>query len=267
MTFQPVVPFGGFAGWQFLQRTAETQRAAFDAAPVRQRDVDYFQERIADIGSAEELVSDRRLLTVALGAFGLDEDIGNRFFIQKVLEEGTGSSEALANRLTDTRYRQLSEAFGFGNGVLPNTGLEGFGQGISDAFLERQFEIGVGETDQTLRLALTFEREFDGIASSTISNDAKWLTIMGNPPLRQVFETALGFPRSFGALDIDRQLEDFKDRAASALGSSDLTQLAEPEAQDELLRSFLARAQIEASPSAALSSASAALTLLTQTAR
>ena len=38
------------------------------------RDTEYFQEKISSITSAEELVSDRRLLTVALGAFGLQDD-------------------------------------------------------------------------------------------------------------------------------------------------------------------------------------------------
>ena len=264
MSFQPVVPFGGFAGWTFLQRTMDAQRAAFDAAPVRQRDVDYFRERIGRVTSADELVSDRRLLTVALGAFGLDADIGNRFFIRKVLEEGTLSREALANRLSDTRYRSFSEAFGFGNGLLPNTLRTGFGERIAGAFLERQFEIGVGESDQTMRLALTLERELGEIAGRRASNDTKWLTIMGNPPLRKVFETALGLPQAFGALDIDRQLEDFQTRAARVFGTSDVTRLAEPETQEKVLRIYLARAQIAESPPATFSPASAALTILSR---
>lgn len=263
MTFQPVVPFGGFAGWQFLQRTIDTQREAFDASPVRQRDVDYFRENIGSIGSAEELVSDRQLLTVALGAFGLEADIDNRFFIQKVLEEGTSSSEALANRLADTRYRTFSEAFGFGELALPSTFRTGFGDEVADAFLERQFEVGVGETDQTMRLALTLERELPEIGARSVANDTKWLIIMGNPPLRNVFETTLGLPPSFGALDIDRQLEDFKDRAESVLGTSDVGELADGEASDELLRTYLARAQLESSGLTSFTPASAALTLLT----
>ncbi len=267
MTFQPVIPIGGFAGWQFLQRTMEVQRSAFDASPVRQRDVDYFRENIGSVGSAEELVSDRRLLTVALGAFGLDDDIDNRFFVRTVLEEGTASREALANRLSDTRYRTFSAAFGFGQGSFPSTFRTGFGEEIASAFLERQFEIGVGEADQTLRLALTLERELPDVAERTVSNDTKWLTIMGNPPLRSVFETALGLPQSFGALNIDRQLEDLKSRAASAFGTSDVTELSQGEESEDLMRTFLARAQLQASGLSAFTPGAAALTLLTQAAR
>lgn len=267
MTFQPVVPFGGFAGWQFLQRTMEAQRDAFDASPVRQRDVDYFRENIGSVGSAEELVSDRRLLTVALGAFGLDDDINNRFFIRTVLEEGTASREALANRLSDTRYRTFSAAFGFGQGSLPSTLRTGFGDEIASAFLARQFEVGVGETNQTLRLALTLERELPEIADRSLANDTKWLTIMGNPPLRSIFETALGLPQSFGALDIDRQLEDLKSRSARAFGTSDVSALSQGEESEDLMRTFLARAQLQESGATAFTPASAALTLLAQSAR
>ena len=264
MSFQPVVPFGGFAGWQFLQRTMDAQRQAFDAAPVRQRDLDYFRDRIGQITSAEALVADRRLRSVALRAFGLGDDIDNRFFIQKVLEGGTDDPAALANRLTDSRYRAMAEAFGFGNGSLPRTALRGFADQIADAFLQREFEVGVGQADQSMRLALTLERELTGIAARPVTNDTKWLTIMGNPPLRRVFETALGLPQSFGALDLDRQLAEFKDRALSRFGTADVSGLASPERQQDVVRNFLAQAQISGGFGVGESgSTSPALTLLT----
>lgn len=244
MSFQPVVPFGGLAGWQFLKRTMETQRAAFDTAPTRQRDLDYFREKIASVTAAEQLVNDRRLLSVALSAFGLDDDINNRFFIRKVLEEGTLDRGALANRLADSRYREMSEAFGFGNGLLPRTALSGFADEISQAYLRRQFEVGVGQSDQAMRLALTLERELPGIAARDVSDDTKWLTVMGNLPLRRAFETALGLPQSFGALDVDRQLVEFRDRAQRVIGVSSFADFLQPEKQEELTRVFLARAQI-----------------------
>ncbi len=244
MSFQPVVPFGGIAGWQFLKRTMETQRTAFDAAPARQRDLDYFRNKIGTIGSAAELVSDRRLLSVALGAFGLDEDIGNRFFIRKVLEEGTANRSALANKLADSRYREFSAAFGFGNGLPPLTTRTGFGEEIAQAYLERQFEIGVGESDETMRLALTLERELPSLAARNVSDETKWLSVMGNPPLRRAFETAMGLPRSFGTLDLDRQLVVFRENGERQFGLSSFADLASPEKRKELVRGFLARAQI-----------------------
>ena len=95
--FQPVVPFGGLAGWRFLQASLTTQQAAHENSGPIQRDVAYFRDNISKITSAEALVSDRRMLSVALGAFGLDGDINNTYFVRTVLEQSTLDTEALAN--------------------------------------------------------------------------------------------------------------------------------------------------------------------------
>lgn len=269
MTFQPIVPFGGIGGWQYLRRTMDMQREAFDASPTLQRDVDYFRENISKVGTAEDLVADRRLMTVALGAFGLDEDINNKFFIRKVLEEGTQDRTALANRLADRRYVAFSEAFGFGNGRLPNTALSDFGDRITSAFLERQFEIGVGQSDNSLRLALGFEREIPQIAQRETSENTKWLTILGNRPLRQVFETAFGLPTAFGALDLDRQVETFRDRSERFFGVSEVSDFADPEVLESVLRNFFVQSQLRDGIGGigGASGASTALTLLNAAAR
>jgi len=222
--------------------------------------------RIASVSTAEDLVADRRLLTVALGAFGLDDDIDSRFLIRKVLEEGTQEPRALANRLADRRYAALSEAFGFGNGTLPNTARAGFAESITSAFLERQFEIGVGATDTTLRLALQLERELPELAARQSTDSTKWLTVMGSRPMRQVFETAFGLPPAFATLDLDRQESVFRDRSERLFGISSFSDFADPETRETLTRTFLARAQLAEGAAGGLgaSGAGTALTLLSQ---
>lgn len=237
MTFQPVVPFSGNVGWAFLQRTRESQEAAFLRSPVIERDTTYFRERIGEITSAEELVADRRLLTVALGAFGLDDDLPNKFFIRKVLEEGTIARDAFANKLADKRYFEMSEAFGFDLNP-PNTRLSDFADRIIDAFETRQFEIAVGNQNESMRLAMGLDRELQAIADRSISEDGLWFTIMGTPPLRAVFETALNLPSSLGSLDVDRQLDVFKSAANRAFGDTSVRQFTDPERQEELIRRF-----------------------------
>ena len=86
--FQPVIPSGGISGWRFLQRTYDAQLETFGQSAQIQRETDHFKEKIAGITTAEDLVADRQLLTVALGAFGLSDDIDNKFFIKKMLECG-----------------------------------------------------------------------------------------------------------------------------------------------------------------------------------
>jgi hypothetical protein len=265
MSFQPVVPLGGYVGWKFLQRTLESQRAAHASAPEQKRATEHFREKIGSVTSAAQLVSDRQLLSVALGAFGLDDDLPNRAFIEKVLTDGTARPEALANRLVDKRYRALSEAFGFGGLGLPRTGLTGFADEIVAAYEARQFEIDVGEQDGDLRIALALDRDLGDIARGGLSEDGKWFAIMGQPPLRKAFETAFGLPRSFGSLDIDDQLNTFRDKARAAFGDDAIGQFADPEKREELVRLFLLRADLKATQQS-LGSASVALSILSQTA-
>ena len=265
MSFQPVIPLGGYAGWRFLERTLENQKTAFTESASVTRATDYFRERIGQVSNAEELVNNRQLLTVALGAFGLDEDIDNSFFIRKILEEGTIANDALANRLADTRYADFSKAFGFGDRVIPRTSLSQFPSEIIERYEVRQFERAVGQQDNNLRLALNVETAVGDIVDRTSSTNAQWFSIMGNPPLRQVFETAFGLPSSIGSIDLDRQLELFRDRSEALLGTDDVGELMQENLLEKLIRLFLVRS--DAASIGFASGGATALTLLNSAAR
>ena len=241
--FTPVVPFTGYAGFAFLERTYDSQRRTFDKSPLMTRDTEYFEANIGKISTAEELVKDRRLLRVALGAFGLQDDIDNRFFIRKVLEEGTLDEKSLANKLSDDRYKELSDAFLFDRGT-PQTKISTFGAEIAEKFRRQEFEIAVGEQDESMRLALNADRVLEELSDSTASVGTQWFRIMGNQPLRKVFETAFGLPGSFGQIDLDQQAEVFRDRAEKLIGSDDPRAFAEQENRDKLVRTYLLRAQV-----------------------
>ena len=260
MSFAPIVPFGGYAGWSFLQRTLPAQKHAFEAAPVLKNDTAYFTENIGNVHTPEDLVSDYRLLKVALGAFGLDEDIGNRAFIHKVLEEGSLDSGSFANRMADKSYLALTKAFGFDLGT-PNTQLSDFAVEIVEGYNTRQFEIAVGEQDADMRLSLALNRDLDKILASDNTDDGKWYSILGDKSLLTVFQTALNIPKDTSALDIDAQVTYLRQRATAVFGGSEVDQFADPERFDKLNRLFLVRSQIN-EMSSGMSSGAIALTLL-----
>jgi hypothetical protein len=259
--FQPIIPTDGLAGWRFLQRTYDTQLDSFARSAPVQRDTDYFAQKIASVTSAEELVADRRLLTVALGAFGLQDDINNRYFIQKILEEGTGSPDTLANRLSDTRYRALADAFGFGPGDERKVGQDGFAAGMLKRFQSTSFEVASGDQNGAMRIALYAQRALPELAAKDSSVDTKWFNIMGVPPLRELFEKALGLPGSVGQIDIDQQLTIFKDRADRVFGSADPAIFGTDATLQDAITKFIVRDQIT-NVSAGLSGYSIALSLL-----
>ncbi len=259
--FQPIVPDGGLVGWRFLQRTYDAQFTAFANSAQIQRDGDYFRENIGAIQTAEQLVSDRRLLTVALGAFGLQDDINNRYYIQKVLEEGTTSDDALAVRIADPKYREMSEAFGFGPSEFLKVGLSTFVESVIDQYETGSFEVATGQQNDAMRVALYAQRELAELAEGDGAVDTKWFTILGDPPLRQMFEKALGLPGSIGQIDIDQQLGIFKERAQSVFGSDDPSIFVDEDQREDAISRFLLRDQVDALGSG-LSSNSIALTLL-----
>lgn len=238
MTFQPVLPASGPLGWSFLKRTEAAQEAVFGRQPDIRRDETYFRERIASVRDAEALVSDRRLLRITLEAFGLEQDLNARAFIGKVLQDGTTRPEALANRLSDTRYRQMAAAFGF-DLKTPSTALSDFADGLITRWKERRFEAAVGRIDNDMRLAMNARRELADIAKGRDSERSKWFKVLGNLPLRTVVQRAFGLPAAFVQIDLDRQVAMVAERAGRMTGAPTVSQFTDPARVDMLVRRFL----------------------------
>lgn len=245
MSFTPVLTSSGYTGWSFLKRTLADQKETFASGAEIRRDEDYFRQNIGKVTSADDLVSDRRLLKVALGAFGLDDDINNRYFIQKVLSDGTTSKDALSSKLADKAYANLSAAFGFGDGGTPATQTEGFAGKIVTAYETRAFEAAVGERDDDMRLALNAERELASLSAKDSTDDTKWYTVMGSQPLRQVFQTALGLSDGFVSLDLDQQLQTLREKTKALVGDGEVTAFSDTDKVEKLIRMFLVRSQAQ----------------------
>lgn len=246
MTFQALVPLPGLAGWSYLKRTAPAQTELLARQPVNQRDEAYFRDNIGKINTAEELVKDRRLLTVALGAFGLQGEVDNRAFIRKVLEEGTFNPASLSNRLADKQFRNFSAAFGFGDVSPPRNKISGFADKLIAQNQQRRFETAVGQQSDTMRLALNARRELPALAGRQLSDDTMWFTILGTKPLRQVMDKALGLPTNFASVPLDQQLATYKDLASRRLNIRSPRDLAKPEVLERAISQFVVRADAQA---------------------
>ncbi len=260
MSIDALVPMDGLAGYRFLQRTREQQEDLIAQSPMSQRLEAAFRERIGTIETAAQLVNDRELLQVSLEAFGLSEDLDSKYFIQKVLEEGTTDTSALANKLADQRYQDLSKAFGFGDRTTPRTQLSTFADEILAEYRSSSFETSVGDQDQTLRIALNADRLIEEIAVSEDSERTKWLSVIGNEALLELVQGALGLPEDVTSLDLDRQVEIYDEKLQRQLGIG-IEGLADEEARDKLIERYLLRASAESIDST--TPGALALTLLT----
>lgn len=254
MTFAPAIAAGGVLGLALLDRSYDRQFATFSESPVIERAIADFEERAAAVLTAEELVGDTRLLSVALGAFGLEDELPKRALIRRVLEEGTLDPDSLANRLVDPAWRQLSETLGFDTGgrlALPSVRAD-----ITEAYRVRQFERAVGDQDVDLRLALNFRREIVSVAAIEDS-DTAWLRIIGSTPLRTVVFGALGLPDSLATIGLDDQVDRLSARAEQTLGSASPAVFADPEIVEDTVRRFLARSELSAGPGPGVQGAAA----------
>lgn len=261
MPFSPALPLTGINGFRFLESTKDRQTELFNKSPDIQREIDYFLEKAPEITSSEGIVGDRRILSVVLGAFGLDDDIDKAAFIRKVIDDGTFDERSFANRLVDPAYREMSAFLGFGDvgGLLV---FENTRSNIVSRYKERQFELAVGEVDLDMRLALNFKREASEFANSGVNERTGWLQLLGSPPLRQVVETALNLPSEFGLIDLDQQVDELIGRASNIFGFSDPSELADPDTLSRFVDRFLLQQQIRSGSSISTSSGSVALSLL-----
>ena len=260
MSFAPVIPSSGLTGWRFLQATYDRQIEEFRKSPLQTREIEYFRNTIHSVSTAKELVADRRLMGVALGAFGLQDDINSRAFIRSILESDPDDRMSLVNRISDPRYKDLADAFAFRSPFGPNTSNSGFAASITSRYETLGFEIAVGQVSQDIRLALSAQRELSELAKENGSENTKWYKAMGRPPVRAFLETALGLPEGFGKIDLDQQLSSLKAKSKGYFGITSFKDFSDDHVMDKVVQRFQLLTQIN--NNSHMSSASIALQLL-----
>lgn len=252
MPFSPVIPSSGLTGWNFLQRTLDRQEDLFGKSPEIERDIDYFKENIGNIKTLDDFMGDRRIQKVALGAFGLGEEIDKGAFVRKILEEGIrsaapGETASFAVRLNNPDYLELARTFNFDNDELRISSV--VADDIADKYERQAFEIEVGDVDQNMRLSLNFERRIDEYTGQGSTENGGWFRLMGSVPMRTVIEGAFNLPSEFTALDVDRQVEILKDKAFQKFGEKSIEVFADPANVESLIKDYLLRQEIDAGPS------------------
>ena len=246
MSFSPVLPSTGLTGWNFLKASLPTQTELFEKSPEIQRDLEYFEDNIRNIKTLDDFMNDRRIQKVALGAFGLGEEINKGAFVRKVLDEGVAERTAFARRINNEDYIEFATAFDFTNGDLELNSLEI--DNIKQAYEDETFEIALGDVDNNMRLALNFQREISDLANRGLSEAGGWFKAMGSVPLRTVLESAFNMPEGFSQLNIDKQKELLSDKANSLFGGKGVEVFQDPENVETTIRRFLLQEQIAAGP-------------------
>jgi hypothetical protein len=185
--------------YTLLSRNLTQSVATFEKeTPTFQRSVDAFKAALPNIKTVDDLLGNRQALTVALGAFQLEDEVDAKGLLKKILTQDPSASTSLVNQLADPRYKQFVAAFGSlatDGGAAINA--SGFADSVVTSFARNQFEESVGQDNPAVREALYFSRTASQV--TTINQ------VLADPTLGDVVRTAEGLPAEAGALDPTQQ--------------------------------------------------------------
>lgn len=178
---------------------------------------DYYKANIGKVKSVSDFVSNFRLLSYALKAYGLSEHVGDTALVTKVLEGGTTNPKALANTLSDPRWKAFARAFDFaGRGVASVSSSDAI-DSAQARYVENELEIRQGDENVGVQLALYFRR-----VAPTIANA---YSILADKNLLQVAQTIFRLPAMSASTNIDQQAKTI----AKLMPIADLTHEAKVE--------------------------------------
>ena len=156
------------------------------AEPAVKTATAYYDANIGSVTSIQDLVGNYRLLSYALDAYGLGDQINAKGLITKVLEGGVSNPKSLANTLGDPRWKAFAAAFNFSGGASPSSASSV--QTTTSGYDEQQLESDQGAQDVGVQLALYFQR-----VAPTVTSE---YGILADPNLLEVAATIMGISPS-----------------------------------------------------------------------
>jgi Protein of unknown function (DUF1217) len=169
------------------------------AEPAVKSATAYYEANIGSVTSINDLVGNYRLLSYALDAYGLGDQIDSTALITKVLEGGVSNPNSLANTLSNPAWKAFAAAFNFvGAGASSVTSANAVETTTGD-YVEQRLESDQGAQNAGVGLALYFER-----VAPTVTSE---YGILADPNLLEVAQTIFGLSPATSAENINTQAQ------------------------------------------------------------
>ena len=194
----------------------------------------YYQDNIGKITTINQFVSNYRLLSYALNAYGLGKYVNDTALVTKVLQQGTTSSKALANTLSNPNWNTFAKAFNFSATGTSAPGSSASVSTTTSDYVEQQLESDQGQNDPGVELALYFKR-----VAPTVTNS---YGILGDANLLQAVQTIFGLAPTTSAAQIDQE-------AAAIAKLAPVSDLQNPTKLNTLITRFTAAYDAKYGPS------------------
>ncbi len=161
---------------------------------------EYYAANIGNVTSIQDFVSNYRLLSYALDAYGLGNEVQSPALVTQVLEGGVSNPKALANTLSNPNWAKFAAAFNFVGQGAASISTASAVQTTTGDYVEQQLEIDQGKQDPGVQLALYFQRVAPTVSSA--------MGIMGDVNLLDVVQTVFGLPPETGATNIGAEASE-----------------------------------------------------------
>jgi len=152
--------------------------------PAVKTATEYYAANIGKVASISDLVDNYRLLSYALTAYGLGDQVNNKALVTQVLEGGVSNPKALANTLSNPNWAKFAAAFNFAADGASSISTSSAISTTESNYDEQQLETQEGQQDPGVQLALYFQRVAPTISSS--------YNVLGDENLLEAFQTIFG---------------------------------------------------------------------------
>ena len=167
-----------------IERNLARYQSMTAAEPAVKTASAYYKANIGKVTSIDQFVGNYRLLSYALNAYGLGDQINSTALIKKVLAGGVADPKALANTLPNPAWKKFAAAFNFGATGAAAPSSSASVSTTTTGYVEQQLESDQGRADPGVQLALYFERVAPTVTSS--------YGILGDQNLLETVQTIFG---------------------------------------------------------------------------
>lgn len=173
------------------------QQAATAAKPDVKTATANYLAAIGKVKTVGQFVNDYALFSYAMKAYGLADMTYAKGLMTKVLNGGVTSSSALANTLSDPRYKAFAAAFDFAGLGATATAATSATSGAAAKYIQQTLEDDQAKTNQGVANALYFKRNAASVTSV--------YGLLADSKLLSVVETTYNISSTLGQSDIDTQ--------------------------------------------------------------
>ena len=227
-----------------IEQNLSTYQKMISSQPAVKTASDYYAANIGSVTSISDLVNNYRLLSYALTAYGLGDQVNNKALVTQVLQGGITSSTALANTLSNPNWKKFAAAFDFVDNGASSISTDSAVSATESNYVEQNLETTEGKQDVGVQLALYFQRVAPTITSS--------YNVLGDTNLLEAFQTIFGVTlNTYGDIDTN---------ASIVSNLMPLSDLQDPTKLKQLTERFTAMYTLDYGPGGADASSPLAVT-------